>query len=747
MNLDGKTLLISSYWGYPFGGGEEYLYQSGLWAIKKNMNVYWISFSTSNNKPYDNFSIFNISGFRIIKIPGGFNKNSLHNWIKIINPDIVHHQGHLRKEFHNVCAQLRIPFVTGIHFWNGVVNLNNATNNCEIIKNIENHSINPEYLELINSPYCIFYSVSKFVSECVGLLTNKSVHYTAYSGSMKEKNLVKNNNPIKNKYVTVINIHYLKGGELILYLLEKLTHIPFLLIRTESGSVELDKYIEISVINRRSQNYAPCLFLNRIDDMKSIYSQTRILLAPSIVDETFCRTVNEAMMNGIPVITSGRGNLKYLVGNAGIIIDPFKKGDWAKTIADLYNNYYRIDIMKKKILSKYEEYSEDICRDQFITMISKVMNVSKANNIAIFTPWCDQGLGIQSRNYYEILRNNGHNVHIFSFNPYGRKSAIELQKDPNEWLISNIYYSPNDRENVKDIEIITFIKKYNIGKFIIPETCWFRIFGIAKILRENNVKTYAIPNIEIVRRDEMSKHKYFYKILCNNELCRTIFNKYGITNTVYIGYGISNIKFMPKKIDNVINFIFIGGMNAFSRKHILEICEGFSQAYTVNKSIHLTCTIQCTNVLETLDVQKLNKYTDHPGITLIWSHLTYEQIINLYYTHHVSIQVSKHEGLGLGFYEAVASGTPVITLKTPPHDEIIKDGVNGWLVDCDYQEMTDNPNSFIRSAFFDPSVFAEKILEISIRSLVKMIESLRSDYDNRLSVHAFTKKFISALDI
>ena len=39
------------------------------------------------------------------------------------------------------------------------------------------------------------------------------------------------------------------------------------------------------------------------------------MLSPSIVDETFCRTVNEAMMNNIPIITSGQGNLKYLVEN------------------------------------------------------------------------------------------------------------------------------------------------------------------------------------------------------------------------------------------------------------------------------------------------------------------------------------------------------------------------------------------------------------------------------------------------
>ncbi|MBP7652742.1 glycosyltransferase, partial [Candidatus Dependentiae bacterium] len=44
--------------------------------------------------------------------------------------------------------------------------------------------------------------------------------------------------------------------------------------------------------------------------------------------------------------------------------------------------------------------------------------------------------------------------------------------------------------------------------------------------------------------------------------------------------------------------------------------------------------------------------------------LFFHDIINLYYDSHISIQVSKHEGLGLGFYEALATGTPVISLNT-----------------------------------------------------------------------------------
>ena len=367
----------------------------------------------------------------------------------------------------------------------------------------------------------------------------------------------------------------------------------------------------------------------------------------------------------------------------------------------------------------------------------------------IYTPWCDQGLGVQSRNYYNILKNAGYNVYIFSLKPYIANSAMELQKNPTEWIVDNIYYSPNDREHVKDVEVIDFVKKHNIGKCLIPETCWFRVFEIAKLLRDNFVKCYAIPNIEIVRKDEIVKHKYFYKILCNNELCKTIFNKHDIMTTDYVGYGIFNndIIFKQKQNTEKLNFLFIGGMNAFSRKHLLSICEGFVMAYSQNNNIHLTCTIQKTNALELEDKEKISKYLEHCGITFIQNHLEYSDIINLYYETDISIQVSKHEGLGLGFYEALATGTPVISLDTPPHNEIIKDNINGWLIPCFYKDMTDNTNGFIQSAYFDPKILSDTMISIvnNKGQLDLLHETLKLDYDNRLSSKIFNRKFIKTL--
>src|SRR5207244_106491 len=138
------------------------------------------------------------------------------------------------------------------------------------------------------------------------------------------------------------------------------------------------------------------------------------------------------------------------------------------------------------------------------------------------------------------------------------------------------------------------------------------------------------------------------------------------------------------------------------------------------------CTIQRLNSLETDEHEKIKKYFHIPEINFIDSHLTYQQITNLYYTHHVSIQVSKHEGLGLCFYEAISSGTPVISLDTPPHNEIIHDGVNGWLIPCRYEKMTDNKSPLFDSAYFDSVDLCDKIIEIVNQGMIPgIINSLK----------------------
>lgn len=55
-------------------------------------------------------------------------------------------------------------------------------------------------------------------------------------------------------------------------------------------------------------------------DMRPIYARTKLVLAPSVLDESFGRTVAEAQVSGIPAVVSDRGGLPETLGGAGVVV-------------------------------------------------------------------------------------------------------------------------------------------------------------------------------------------------------------------------------------------------------------------------------------------------------------------------------------------------------------------------------------------------------------------------------------------
>jgi len=353
---------------------------------------------------------------------------------------------------------------------------------------------------------------------------------------------------------------------------------------------------------------------------------------------------------------------------------------------------------------------------------------------------------------------------IFSFTPYQRKSAQELQGSPEEWHHDRIYYSPNIREKIRDDEIVKFVRENRIRKFIIPETCWHRVFEIAELLVELGITTYAIPNIEIVRRDEIYRHRVFDYILTNNMQTYRIFTEsLRFKNVQYLGYAPAIIT-TRYRLDNsvlktlcdpiyrnatpaqvplqadICSFIVVGGLNAFSRKQCLEICEAFTALpATMRQRARLTIT-----AVDNIDehVRGFVGGDTDTGIHLITGNQSFKDIMKLYQQSSVAIQVSKHEGLGLGFYDSLSQGVPVLTLDTPPHNEIITENI-GWYIPCTYVKMTDNTDGIVESAVFktiDLTAVMQTIIEGYPQSVQKKkqhipdyISGIQKDFEERFN--------------
>jgi len=746
-----KKMLIISLWGYPGGGGEAFLYQTMEWANKLNFEIFWICFCMFNLVSYIIFEVIKEKYGTIIQIPNGFNENTIKVWTKLLRPDIIHIQGHKKLEILRSITPSRIPILMGYHFWSGLVDLNSNTFNSEIKKNIKNHKISDEYKIVSKNKFVSPYVCSDFMNEILEGIGEVKLPIIYPSSSIEENFTGKRSFTeikfldliSKRKFITVCNIHRLKGGEIIYKLLNKIKY-PFICIQTESNSEDIDKKIKDVITYRKNQLHIEDKYLNYCKNMKEIYSITKILLIPSLVDETFCRVANEGLMNGIPIITTGVGNISNLVREAGIIISHLDIQEWEKQINLIMTNDNLYQQYSDKSMKQYELFSEEIAFNQFKNLTFTALKKSKENRIMILVPYCDQGLGIQARNYYNILKSLLYEVFIFSFTPYHTEktgNALTFQKNKDEWVLSepdSIYYSPNTRENITDKELYDFINDNNIGKCLLPETCWKRVFEIAHFLRKINVKCYAIPNIEIVRKDEIYKYRYFYKVLCNNMLCYNFFEYYGYKNIEYIGYGIPLIKSLkPKIYTDRIKFLCIGGMNAFSRKNIKEVCQAFSKlpsSYFKKNSEYDEEKASLTVTVQKYYNGELENYKSNKNINIITDHLSNTQIQKLYREADVCIQISKKEGLGLGFYEALNNGLPVITLNVSPHNEIIKENYNGWYVKSSPHKMEDNNDALYDEFWVDVADLTKVmkyVIDCGVENIEKMSERITNDLEKK----------------
>jgi glycosyltransferase involved in cell wall biosynthesis len=139
--------------------------------------------------------------------------------------------------------------------------------------------------------------------------------------------------------VTFINPQPLKGSARALEIAELCPDIPFCFVE----SWALPKSQE-QAIRQKMKTLRNLTLRFRTTDMKSVYRNTKILLAPSKYEEGWGRVASEAHFSGIPVVASNRGALPEAVGPGGVLLDP--EGPlqpWVAAIRRLWDDeaYYK----------------------------------------------------------------------------------------------------------------------------------------------------------------------------------------------------------------------------------------------------------------------------------------------------------------------------------------------------------------------------------------------------------------------
>lgn len=132
--------------------------------------------------------------------------------------------------------------------------------------------------------------------------------------------------------VLFVNPTPIKGVEIAFSLAAACADLPFLIV--ESWNLEPTWR---RLCHWRALQGGNVQWMEPTDDMRGVYARARVLLIPSVWEESFGRTVVEAQINGLPALASNRGALPGIVGAGGITIDPHAPvADWAAALRRLY---------------------------------------------------------------------------------------------------------------------------------------------------------------------------------------------------------------------------------------------------------------------------------------------------------------------------------------------------------------------------------------------------------------------------
>jgi glycosyltransferase involved in cell wall biosynthesis len=134
--------------------------------------------------------------------------------------------------------------------------------------------------------------------------------------------------------VLLVNPSLRKGIELFFRMAEARPDIPFLAV--ESWTVH-DAWR--TVLMNRARALHNVELWTPVEDMREAYARARLILMPSVHEETFGRVVAEAQLSGIPALVSDRGALPETLGGGGLVV-PLDAGidAWLEALDRLWSD-------------------------------------------------------------------------------------------------------------------------------------------------------------------------------------------------------------------------------------------------------------------------------------------------------------------------------------------------------------------------------------------------------------------------
>lgn len=284
------------------------------------------------------------------------------NFIHKTKPDLVITQSFDAPEIVRFSKEIGAKTIIGVHFWRNI---------CDVPDNFSNMLNRPlESVRLLTRKHRVFFEADAVFANSE-FMKRALLRYTGFDCQDiinpiidMDRILAKNKT---QKYITIINPDIGKGGKLFLSLAERMKDTQFLCVGIGNESSPENK--QLNSLIRGTPNVK---MIENTDNMSEIYGDTKILLVPSLVDETFSMVALEGMMNGIPVIASTAGNLPYLVKGGGFVLNPTDIDIWEGTIRSLLSDddFYK-EVSSSAIIDS-QEYSPEKCFEKLLNILNRI---------------------------------------------------------------------------------------------------------------------------------------------------------------------------------------------------------------------------------------------------------------------------------------------------------------------------------------------------------------------------------------
>jgi len=177
-------------------------------------------------------------------------------------------------------------------------------------------------------------------------------------------------------YITMVNPVGHKGGAIFRAVVAALPNYKFLAVQgwshlRKGERWDRDQFQELALGFGSSELWVPedidltnmsnLTWKNGTDDMREVYSVTRLLLVPSIYAESVPRVVLEAMVNGIPVIGSDLGGITEALCSTGVLVSNYRSPQaWVEAVLSLDDPdlYSRISTASTRYVASLDYISE-----------------------------------------------------------------------------------------------------------------------------------------------------------------------------------------------------------------------------------------------------------------------------------------------------------------------------------------------------------------------------------------------------